>query len=106
MNDADAPSITQYDINNRSAPVSSAAAIAIGNTKAAAALFVTMLLIKNVAKYTAPNNPPSTTTTIRRQYQVCRIDMVTIANSITYIRYQQMIQSSLRSQRHRQQHQS
>jgi hypothetical protein len=33
--------------------------MAIGNKSAAAALFVTTLLIKKVAKYTAPNKPAS-----------------------------------------------
>jgi hypothetical protein len=94
INDAEAPSITQYDIRMRSAPVSSAAVIAIGNTNAAAALFVTMLLIKKVARYTAPYNPPSTILKIKRQCQGSDINiplLSIIAN--TYIRYQRMTQS-------------
>jgi len=50
MKEADAPNITQYDIRTTSVPVCSAASMAIGNNNAAAALFVTMLLIKNVAR--------------------------------------------------------
>jgi hypothetical protein len=33
--------------------------MATGKRRAAAALFVTMLLIRKVARYTAPNKPPS-----------------------------------------------
>mmetsp|Transcript_18082 Transcript_18082/g.51384 ORF Transcript_18082/g.51384 Transcript_18082/m.51384 type:complete len:377 (-) Transcript_18082:2763-3893(-) len=43
----------------RSMPVCSAASNAIGKMSAAAALLVTTLLIKNVAKYTAASNPAS-----------------------------------------------
>ena len=59
MNDADAPNMTQYAMRTTSAPVCSAAFMAMGKIRAAAALLVTMLLIKNVARYTAPNNPAS-----------------------------------------------
>jgi hypothetical protein len=54
INDTDAISISQYDMSKPSAPGSSAACIATGNIHAAAAVFVTILLIKIVAKYTAP----------------------------------------------------
>ena len=50
MKDADAPSITQYDIKVTSVSVCLAALMATGNISAAAALFVTTLLIKKVAR--------------------------------------------------------
>lgn len=50
MNEAEAPSIKQYDIRIGSVCVWSAASIAIGNINAAAALFVTMFEIKKVAR--------------------------------------------------------
>jgi hypothetical protein len=50
MKEADAPNITQYDMSATSVPVCSAAVIAIGKINAAAALFVTMLLIRKVAR--------------------------------------------------------
>ena len=60
MKEADAPSITQYAIKTTSVSVCSAASMAIGNINAAAALLVTTLLIKKVARYTAANNPAAT----------------------------------------------
>ena len=50
MKEADAPSITQYDIRVVSVEVSCAALKATGKINAAAALLVTTLLIKNVAR--------------------------------------------------------
>jgi hypothetical protein len=56
---SEAPSITAYVIIFKSTPALSAAPMAIGNMRAAAALFVTKELIKAVAKYTAPSIPVS-----------------------------------------------
>jgi hypothetical protein len=50
INEADAPNMTQYDIKTTSVSVCCAALIATGNISAAAALLVTTLLIKNVAR--------------------------------------------------------
>ena len=58
MNDADAASITRNDMDARDSPWRSAASAATGNINAAAALFVTTLLITKVARYTATSKPP------------------------------------------------
>lgn len=59
MEKSEAPSINAYVINFKSTPAVSAAPMAIGYMRAAAALLVTNELIKAVAKYTAPYRPAS-----------------------------------------------
>mmetsp|Transcript_1084 Transcript_1084/g.4569 ORF Transcript_1084/g.4569 Transcript_1084/m.4569 type:complete len:328 (+) Transcript_1084:1257-2240(+) len=57
MNDADAASMTRNETDCKVSPAFSAASAAIGNISAAAALFVTTLEMRNVAKYTAVSKP-------------------------------------------------
>mmetsp|Transcript_32492 Transcript_32492/g.52027 ORF Transcript_32492/g.52027 Transcript_32492/m.52027 type:complete len:251 (+) Transcript_32492:374-1126(+) len=57
MNDADAANITRNEMLSRVSPCRSAASAAMGNMSAAAALLVTTLLMRKVAKYTATRSP-------------------------------------------------